>query len=67
MVCRARVDGVEAGLRVVTTTLSSLGEKMDRLAELTLAVQRTAVSTASAVEVGCKMLLCLCIGLSGDF
>lgn len=48
---RSRVDGLESGLREVTTTLTGLGEKMDRLVELTLAVQQTANSTASAVEV----------------
>lgn len=51
---RSRVDGVEAGLRDVTKTLAALGEKMDRLAELTLAIQETATSTASAVEVTLK-------------
>lgn len=48
---RARVDGLEGGMRDVAAALTGLGEKVERLAELTVAVQRTSTSTAAAVEV----------------
>ena len=51
LVRRARVDGLEGGMREVVAALTGLGEKVERLAELTVAVQRTSTSTAAAVEV----------------
>lgn len=45
------MDGLEESLQNVTAGLASLGEKMERLAELTVAMQQTCTSTAAAVEV----------------
>ena len=45
------MDGLDASMRELAAALSGIGEKVDRLAELTLAVERMSSSTAAAVEV----------------
>lgn len=48
---RDRVEGLENGMRDVASALSGLGVKMERLAELTRAMQQTGLATAASVEV----------------
>lgn len=48
---RDRVEGLESGMRDVASALSGLGAKMERLAELTLAMQQTGLATRASVEV----------------
>lgn len=42
-------------MREVISAMSRMSEQMEKLVELTIAVQRTTSSTASVVEVGCQM------------
>lgn len=44
------MDGLDTGMRELASALSAIGEKVDRLTEVTLAVERMSTSTAAAVE-----------------
>lgn len=44
------MDGLDTGMRDLASALSTIGEKVDRLTEVTLAVERMSTSTAAAVE-----------------
>lgn len=45
------MDGLDTGMRELAAALSAIGEKVDRLTEVTLAVERMSSSTVAAVEV----------------
>ena len=45
------MDGLEANMRDLAGALTTIGEKVDRLADLTLEMQRVSTATAEAIVV----------------
>lgn len=45
------MEGLESGMQDIAVALTGLGDKVERLAELSVDVQRTVTSTAAAVQV----------------